>query len=149
MKSCSIRNLNLEDLQSKKNIVDGRRIIDRPAFDKLNNDLKKYHQYSYGLNRQDLPYLTETKQTNNPNNTTEARLSNNRYSEFYTVNDDYYKDVQRLAETKDKWALTDEETNNLYDDELNQDPYMDDLRARLEFQKLIDKGEIKQICKIG
>ena len=45
--------------------------------------------------------------------------------------------------------LANEQDRLEYENELNQDPYMDEMRARLEFQKLIDKGEIKQTCKIG
>jgi len=151
MIACPIRKLNLEDLQRKTNIVDGVRILNKPLFDKLVSDVKKDHVEKYGLNRKDLPFISKGQiKDTNPNNTLETRLSNNRYSEFYEVNEDYYKELQKLADTKEAYNLTFEDVESLYEDELGQDPSLDDARAEQEFLNLLDKpedkGGITQFC---
>lgn len=151
MSACPIKDLNLKDLQKNTNIVDGVRIINRPLFDKLVNDTKIDHVKKYDIKRKDLPFIPLEKSTNsNPNNTRETRLSNNTYSEFYQVNEPYYKELQKLADEKTNFDLFAEDRNRLYEDELGQDPSLDDARAEEDFRYLMDQkpedGGITQFC---
>ncbi len=136
MSACPIRKLEVEDLLTKTNIVDGRRIINKPLFNQLNQDLQKYHKDTYGLDNSGLPFLTSTNKDTNPNNTTESRLGNNRYSELYTVNDSYYDKLQILADNKEKYALTFEEVESLYEEESEPEG----------LQELINSGKVTQFC---
>lgn len=140
MSTCPIRKLSLESLQKKTNIVDGIRIINRPLFDKLVSDQKAFDETAYGEMDLGDPFIVTKSEDKNPNNTRETRLSNNRYSETYQVNEPYYTELQRLADIKDKTRLTFDEVENLYNDELDQEPQ--------GLQELIDSGEVIQFCNI-
>lgn len=152
MSACSIRKLNVESLLKKTNIVDNRNIINKQLFDNLNKATKADHVLKYGINSKELPFIVTTIKDSNPNNTIESRLNNNRYSEFYTVNDPYYIKLQQLADNKEKYALTFDETESLYKDELGQDPSLDNTKAEEDFRYLINQkpenGGITQFCNI-
>lgn len=149
MSACPIKDLNLKDLQKNTNIVDGVRIINRPLFDKLVNDTKIDHVEKYDIKRKDLPFISLEKSTDsNPNNTIETRLSNNTYSEFYQVNEPYYKELQKLADEKANFDLFAEDRERLYEDELGQDPSLDDARAEEDLNYLISTNKVEQTCKV-
>lgn len=149
MSACPIKDLNLKDLQTHTEAVQGVRIINRSLFDKLVNDQKAFDEVAYGKMNLGDPFIVTKKTDTNPNNTRETRLSNNTYTETYQANELYYKELQNRADIKANFDLFAEDRERLYEDELGQDPSLDDARALKDLEYLISTEKVEQLCKLG